>query len=689
MSEVHSAIESKADFEATPEGMQKRWLTELAAAKKAAKKWQDNAKRITKVYLDERDLERELRGASRLNLFSANVNTLRAMMFGQVPRVEVSRRFDDADDDEARVAGEILERGLNSDIGEQFSWAIGQALDDRLLVGFGQGRVRYEADFETIQHPAIEVETGEVEQGEDGEDVPVMRELAPAYEEERKTFEAAPVDYVNWRDVLWSPARTWHEVRWWAFRSYLTRDACVKRFGKKIGRAIPLGKANSRSEARAGIPNDPWQRAEVWEIWSIEDKKVYWVVEGMSVICDAKPDTLKLRGFFPCPKPLLANITSAKYEPRADYLLAQDQYEDINELTTRIRMLVRACKVVGAYDKACTGLQRMLNEGTENEMIPVDSWAAFAEKGGLKGSTDWLPIEQVGKVIAMLVEQRRSLIELLFQATGMSDILRGASVAGETATAQSIKAKFASVRVQTQQDDFARFASDLQRLRAEVMCIHFDDENLITQSNMDRSKDAHLIPGALAVLRDDFALFRMQIKSEQLAAQDMAALRAEKAEYIQGLAAFLTAAQPMVEKFPEAAPVLLEMLKWGMAGFKGASTIEGVLDQAIAQLQQNPPKPPTDPNAGKQQAMQAKVAGDMQREKMRSAGKQQEISANLQADLTRIGAETKAEIGKQAAQAAFDTQAMQRQAGIDAVNTTIEARNRPPPVPPQPPRKPQ
>lgn len=671
----YAAIESKQDFTNDPEGIQRRWLAELAAAKKSAKKWQGNGKRITKVYLDERDDETSpLFRTTKVNLFSANINTLRAMLFGNVPRVEVGRRFEDSQDDAARVAAELMERLLNADIGQQFSWAIGAALDDRLLVGFGLGKVRYEAEFQSIQHEAITGSDGTV--------------LADAYEVEQKTFEAAPVDYVNWRDVLWSPARTWDEVRWFGFRNYMTRDALVERFGEKIGNAIPLG-SKQKSSRTGGIEYDAWQKAEVWELWCVEESKVYWCVEGMDVICDVKDDPLGLQGFFPCPRPMMANSTSGAYAPRADYLLAQDQYEQINELTTRITMLTRACKVVGVYDKAAVGVQRMLGEATENELIPVDSWAAFAEKGGIKGSTDWLPIEQIAATISILVGQRDALINLMFQATGMSDILRGSTVQGETATAQSIKAKFASVRVQQLQDDFARFATDLQKLRAEVIVKHFDDQNIVAQSNMEMSPDAPFLQQAIQLLRSQFAVFRIAVKSETLAAQDMAALRQEKAEFIQGLASFLTAAQPIIEKYPAATPTLLEMLKWTMTGFKGASSIEGVLDQAIAGLQQNPMPPQADPNEGKMKAeqakqqarvaeTQAKQQGEMQRAMFNATAKEKEIKTQTQADLVRIGAETQAEIKTQAAQAMFSTEEMQRQAGLDAVTNVNGPQNRRP-----------
>jgi len=646
---TEASIESASDFAQTPQGMQERWQQELTAAKKAASKWQKAGDRITKIFLDERaDQQDNLRGR-RLNIFSANVITLRSMMFGNVPKAEVSRRFDDANDDTARVAAEMLERIANADVGKQFSYAIGNALDDRLLVGFGIGRVAYEAQFENVHHEAI--------MGPDGAGGYI--ELAPAYDVEKKTSEAAPVYYINWRDVLWNPARTWDEVRWVGFRSYLTKDQCTRRFGEKIAGAMNYAKSKQRGNERGRAEGDPWQKAEVWEIWCIEDKAVYWLVEGMDVICDAKSDPLGLVGFYPCPQFLLANPTSKSYTPRADYILAQDQYEEVNDVTTRITMLEKAVKVVGVYDKQADGVQRMMNEAVHNELIPVDNWAAFAERGGIKGQVDWLPIEQVVAALQVLRDYRSELVTLLYQVTGMSDILRGSTQAGETATAQSIKAKFASVRVQVQQDEFARFATDLQTLRCEIIAKHFDDASIVKESNMQHSHDAQMIPQALQLIRE-FDQFRIAIKSETLAAQDMAQVQSERTNALGGIAQFMQATEKFVGTFPDMKPVMLETLKWFVSGFRNAGALESMIDAAVAKQQQQPAAPPPDPAAIEQQKQQAKTQGAIAVEGAKAQAKSREIVEQARADIAVVGAESQAARRENVAAFAFEAADAQR-----------------------------
>jgi hypothetical protein len=113
------------------------------------------------------------------------VEQARAELYGKLPRVDVGRRYADANDDVARVASEILERCLNSDLereDDNFAEALDQGLIDHLLPGAGFLRLRYVAKTE-------------------GEG-----EAAKLLHEDVET------EYVHWKDALWSPgARTYAE----------------------------------------------------------------------------------------------------------------------------------------------------------------------------------------------------------------------------------------------------------------------------------------------------------------------------------------------------------------------------------------------------------------------------------------------------------------------------------------------
>jgi hypothetical protein len=298
----------------------------------------------------------------------------------------------------------------------------------------------------------------------------------------------------------------------------------------------------------------------------------------------------------------------------------------------------------------------MLEEGVENDLIPVDNWAMFAEKNGLKGVVDWLPIEQVASVITVLVERRDNQITLLYQVTGMSDIIRGAAQqSGVSATEQSLKAKFASVRVQALQDEFARFATDLQRIKAEIIGKHFSPETILKSSNiMTNSVDAALVPQAIELIKSPSnSQWKIMVRPESMAMVDYAQLKQDRTEYINALGLFLQSSAPIVEFAPSATNILLELLKWGLAGFKGSQQIEGVIDQAISELKKNPPKKEDDGQAAKAQlelqAAQMKHQGDMQNLQMKGEQqgqnhqfKMQEMASNHQMEMMRLRMEMQA-----------------------------------------------
>src|SRR5689334_64170 len=138
--DTSSTIDSQKDFQKDARGQQKRWTTELDAAEADIKKFWRRSDEIVSKLVDKRAEDRPQRRAYKLPLFASNIQVLRAMLYGNEPEVVVDRRFQDPNDDEARVAAEMLERILNSDMAyasDPYGAAIGKALDDRLTIGMG------------------------------------------------------------------------------------------------------------------------------------------------------------------------------------------------------------------------------------------------------------------------------------------------------------------------------------------------------------------------------------------------------------------------------------------------------------------------------------------------------------------------------------------------------------------------
>lgn len=612
MSEV-----SKDEYDDTPTGVYKRWQDELESGKKFFENWTKDGKKIVKKFLDERmDEQDQLFPTTHLNLYHSNIVTLMAMLYGSIPKVEVDRRYADADDDVARVAGEMLTRILNTDIetaGEDLASVFRNCLQDRLIPGLGSARCQYK--FETAQSVTEAIKD---EQG---------NELAPRVEEEKIGDEWVDIVYTHWQDILWSPARTYAEIRWRAFRSYMTKKEFEARFPDIDVKTVTFSTKAEKNKMDGVNPAECLQQAEVWEIWSKVDGKTYWFTEGPQKILDQQDDPLEIENFWPDPPPLIANTTTSKYIPRSDFKIAQDLYREIDELETRISILTDACKAVGVYDKSSPDIGRIFDEAVESQLIPVDNWAQFSEKGGLEGVINWVPIEDIVNTITQLTQRQDAKIQQLYQVTGMNDVMRGAaSEARVSATERKLQANYGSIRIEALQNEFARFVSDLQGIKAEIIAKHYQIETIIRQSNIMSTPDAPYAQAAAMLIKDpNQSRWRIQVRPETLAIADYAQLKQDRTEYINALAVFMQSAAPLIEMEPGALPTLLKLLKWGMAGFRGSNEIEGVLDQEIDKItkqQKEGGNEKPDPEAQKAQMEMKKMEMEMQMAQQENAADQ-------------------------------------------------------------------
>ena len=134
---------------------------------------------------------------------------------------------------------------------------------------------------------------------------------------------------------------------------------------------------------------------------------------------------------------------------------------------------------------------------------------------------------------------------------------------------------------------------------------------------------------------------------------DYAQMQEDRQQVLSALSTSIAAMTPLLEMAPEAGPALFEMLKWTIAGFKGSSEIEGVLDQMIKvamqksqekQGQQEGPDP-------KVQEIQAKHMAEMEKEQFRHANKMKELQAGTEASLVETQAETQASSMREQSQA--------------------------------------
>lgn len=625
-----------------------RWIDQINLAEQACQGWWSSGDVIIRRYKNT-DTTRTGPQATvdprrRYAILGSNVQTLKPAIYAKSPVPEVSRRFRD-EDPVAKLASDVLERSISYSLeAYDFDGMMNLSVLDLLLPGRGQSWVRYVPHMEHA-NPEQDVDLDEGEQDADGEQEP----------NEVVAYEEVLCDHVAWKDFLTNPAREWSEVKWVARRVLMDREQLVKRFGEK-GKQVPLDWSPS-GYVESVDKDESVKRGQVFEIWDKVSRKAFWVSKAYTLdVLDERDDPLGLKGFFPCPEPMNATVAPDTTIPVPDYVLYQDQAEELDELTARIGKLQDALRMVGFYaGEARVKLQNVFQPGNENKLIPIDSFDLFKENGGVKGLIEWVPVDMVIETLKGCYEARAQIISDIYQITGLSDIIRGDSDPNETATAQGIKAQWGSLRVRDRQKDVQRFARDLIRMKAEIIAEHFGVETLKQMTNiklltqpekeqiaalmqqvqMAQERGLPLPPGlqpppqetldlmnqpsweeVMGLLRDDkLRSFRIEIETDSTIEPDETAQKQAFVEFTNAATGLLTAAAGIVPTAPYTAPLFAEMFKEGARLFRVSRGMEDVIDKVFGQAEQMPPapqagaeQPQSDPNALKAEEIKGQVA---------------------------------------------------------------------------------
>jgi hypothetical protein len=199
---------------------------------------------------------------------------------------------------------------------------------------------------------------------------------------------------------------------------------------------------------------------------------------------------------------------------------------------------------------------------------------------------------------------RDQIKQVIYEVTGISDILRGASQAQETATAQSIKQQWGSLRIQYKQNEIQRYVRDIFRLKAELFANKFDPQTLQLMSGIplmpapDAPPEAQM--QAMQVIQllksDKLRGFRVDVESDSTIRADMTRNQQNMSLFLSGTAQFAQAMAPIVMQQPASLPTVLEVYTAFARNFKlgrqAENALDGLADQAKQIAQQPPPEDP-------------------------------------------------------------------------------------------------
>ena len=646
------------------------WHDQLDKAAKVFDKWEKRGKKVVRRYRDERDAIEMPR--MKFNILWSNISVLFPALYGRMAKPEVSRRFMDSDP-VGRLASTMLERVVEYEVTQfnDFDSAMRGVVEDRLLPGRGTAWVRYEPIIVGQEAPETSVPKLEQDEG---------AEITNTEEIERVDSAHSPVDYVYWTDFLHSPARTWDEV-WWVSRwVYMTPEEGIERFGD-VFKNVPLHDQNDDIDSKNPMTAKATygKKAKVAEIWNKRTKKVCWVAKGYPQALDERDDPLELEGFFPCPKPLLATTTNGSMIPVPDYCEYEDQAQELDNLTQRIYLLVKACKAVGVFNAEFKELGRLFTEGVDNKLFPVTAWAAMSEKGGLKGAIDMLDTSAIIKTLQQLYQSREVVKQSIYEICGISDIIRGASNANETLGAQQLKANFGSLRLRATQGDVARFATDLFRIKAQIICKFYPPELIVEMSgvmNTPEGQNPQLLQAAVQMLSNSTIRdFHIQVEADTLAQIDEQADKQNANEAVQAIGLFLGQALPMVQQAPEMLPMMSEMLLFLVRRYRAGRGLESAIEQAMkslqAKAQQALAQPPQNPEMMKLQAEQ-----QAEQMRMQAQAQTEQMKMQAQAQLEQAKAQLEMQMQQAKAQADMQLEQMKEQFAQQLANNELQVKAR-------------
>lgn len=586
--------------------------------KKLYEGWHGLAKQIVQRYALEgsSDINSALDPANTFNILWSNVQTLKPALYSRMPEAEVARRFGDTDP-VARTACTILERACNYELDcyPDFNSALSAAVLDRLLPGRGVAWVRYDPAFTEMDDTS-----GLTDDAQKPKKVEVI------------DYERSPIDYVHWQDFYVDPARTWEEVKRVGRRVLMNKKDGKKRFGKQFEEAsFDAEVATLDNELRHALDSDDDMMAEVYEIWDLREAKVYWIAKGYDKILEEADDPLGLEGFFPCPKPLFATLTNESLIPTPDYAQYITQAVELDLTTTRIQALTNCLQVVGVYaGEEANILGNMFSDDGGPKMIPVDNWLMFADKGGVKGLIDWFPVEQVVVVLKSLIEARESIKQTIYELTGISDIVRGASAASETATAQQLKGKYANMRLSASQQEVAQFAQDLIRIKINVIAKKYSPQTLITQSGIMETDDAEHAQEAIALIKSGKMLsFRVAVNADDLSEMRQMQVKQDRNEFLVAVGGYMTEVQGLIQTAPELTQLAGRLLMYGIQSFPAARELEGSFEDAFEAFTKGQEQR-TKQAQSEQQTEQAKMQAAQQEREATMQSKQMELAATAQ-----------------------------------------------------------
>lgn len=620
----------KQKYLATPDGKAKRelgakWIARVEAAGKLEKDWLDDAQIATKAYTNEEKAETSEKTLGKrydFNILFSNVETIVPAVINSSPVPDIRRRFNDPDP-AARVVSDILERAISVQIDDsRLQVELEAAAQDAFLAGRGVVRIKFHGDvvggepdkqeiIDAIAEDDIGLEAGDEDglsaarrsaEYPDADEVDGVSAGVPTVERlenERISFEA-----VSWKDYRHGPSKRWQDRPWDAFRFVIAKDDEHDSFDRELIRS-QFDESETKTWTESG------EDICGWEIWCKKTKKVYFVSDN-GVMLKVVEDPLGLSNFFPVPTPMQPIEVTGRLKPVNPFSIYRKLADQLDTISKRIDVLTKAMKIKGWYSGTEETLKSVIDL-EDDEFAPIPNGELWSQSaGGIAAAIAFWPIEKFIVALQQLYSARDQTKQAIYEITGISDIVRGASAASETATAQQIKSQWGSLRIQKMQRMMERYARDLFVMMTEIIATRFTFQTLqemtsipILTTPTDTPEQVQLKNGVIALLRGKLAMYyRIDVESDSTIRADLTRQKAEVSQFLQGASAYFAAVAPLVQQGALPPDAAVEIFAATSRMFNLGKSVEDTLEKMVqeARAKADAARQPAQPGASGQGA---------------------------------------------------------------------------------------
>ncbi len=626
-----------------------RWVDECQAADQAELNWRRDAWDTWLIYRQEKQgrlrswNEQSGHAKRSFNILWSNTQTTLPAVYSSTPQPDVRRRWKERDPI-SRKAALVIERCIS------YFWTHNDgdkkaelSVLDMLVPGRGVLIARYSPEMgkRTVRQQVFVSEAPDSEGNpqiyDDGgnpvavdtvqfdeEDTPFVE-----IEEDAKIRDNITIEHVTWKDFTPLPADKWGRCRGFRITKRLTKQECIEAFGRELADELVYYEEDTQEEGSANTEakktKSALQRATIWEIHDKVGKQILFIQqEYKDKPLKVVEDPTGIDHFFTAPEPLYFSPATQSLVPLIPYALYKDQAEELNDVTVRIGRVVNQIKAKALYDKIISQDMSNLEQAQDGELVPAEGSAGQTK---LQDGISWWPVQDLIVVLQQLIIAREQFKQTIYEITGLSDIVRGATKASETLGAQQIKARFGTLRMDNLKDEVQRFIRDLFQIMAEIIANNFDLSELQRISQVEAEDEEWA--AIMQLLRsEDFRSFAIQVETDTTVQPQLDKEREEIVGLLAAVTQFMQGVAPLTESAGGPIPdeTAINMLLAAVRRFRLGRVIEDDLERLIDIRQtQGPKQSPGD------QAEQQKMQAEIQMKQADAEAKQQETAQKAQA----------------------------------------------------------